>query len=106
VGVDEKIVVAAPNAALDLRLTPNPARGAVAIALALPAGEDRGAQVTVYDVHGARVADVFRGRLPAGHTALRWDGRDDAARPVPSGVYFVRATAGAETVTKKVALIR
>ena len=41
-----------------------------------------------------------------GHTTLTWDGRDDQGRPVAAGAYFVIATEGGTTATKKVILQR
>jgi hypothetical protein len=37
---------------------------------------------------------------------MRFDGHDDAGRLLPSGVYFYRVHAGAETVTEKMVIAR
>lgn len=47
----------------------------------------------VFDAAGRRV-HTWRGDLPEGPAALPWDGRDGDRRPLPSGVYLLRAEAG------------
>jgi hypothetical protein len=37
---------------------------------------------------------------------VSWDGRDDQARDLPSGVYFVRISTGSEVETRKVIKLR
>ena len=41
----------------------------------------------------SRVADLYYGVLAAGNHAFCWDGVSEAARRLPSGVYFGRVTA-------------
>jgi gliding motility-associated-like protein len=41
---------------------------------------------TVYDLHGAKVADLKPGTDPA--ELLLWDGKDTDGRTVPSGIYL------------------
>ena len=48
-------------------------------------------RLMVYDLGGRSVRRLFdRASAPAGGYALSWDGRDDAGRVVPGGVYFYR----------------
>lgn len=54
------------------------------------------AWIRVYDVTGRRVVTLVEGRREVGYYETRWDGRDEAGRPVASGVYTV-ALDGAET---------
>jgi hypothetical protein len=84
--------------------TPNPARSTVAWAYALP-GPAPG-RVDVYDLDGRLVRTVANGMLPAGRGELRWDLRDASARPVPAGVYMVRARIGGQVWTRRVAVVR
>ncbi len=78
---------------------PNPARDAATVVytLAVP-GRVR---LEVYDVLGRRVAVLADGRLPAGAHRAVLDGAG-----LPSGTYLVRLTAGAETATQKLLLLR
>jgi photosystem II stability/assembly factor-like uncharacterized protein len=90
---------AAPRLALGAP-APNPSRGTVAFALELP--NATAIDVAVYDPQGRRVATLRRGALGAGRHALAWDGRDAAGRRVGPGVYFVRASAGGASATRRV----
>lgn len=62
--------------------------------------------LSVYDVSGAHVATLVERDLPPGTYEAAWRGRDDRGREVPSGVYFVRLTAAASTLTRKLALLK
>ncbi len=44
-------------------------------------------------------------RSAAGDREVRWDGRDDAGRSVPEGVYLVRLDLASETHAAKVLLL-
>ena len=74
----------APAAALKptLAASPNPARGAVSFAAG---GSGAAGAVLVFTVDGRRMA-----RLSLERGRATWDGRDQAGRPVPSGVYLAR----------------
>jgi hypothetical protein len=74
----------APAAARGLRVSPNPARGAVRFTIE---GSDRApGTVLIHSVNGAVVA-----RIPLGVVGTAsWDGRDRSGKPLASGVYFVR----------------
>jgi hypothetical protein len=58
-------------------------------------------RLVVYDVLGQEVATLAGGRFSAGRYEFRFD-----ARHLPSGVYFVRLTAGGFTRTRKMVLTR
>ncbi len=62
--------------------------------------------VTVHDVVGRRVREISDETIPPGTTTLRWDGRDDAGRSVPAGVYFWRVTDGSRTLTQRSVRLR
>ncbi len=63
-------------------------------------------ELAVYDVTGRRVRELVRGRREAGRHELQWDARDDAGRPVPSGVYFFRLRAAGIVHSRPVVLTR
>ena len=43
--------------------------------------------VTLYDVLGRRVRQLWQGPLQAGRHRLLWDGKDDQGHDVAAGVY-------------------
>jgi flagellar hook assembly protein FlgD len=59
--------------------------------------------LTIYDTAGRRVASLVDRTLPAGEHALRWDGRTEAGVAAPSGLYFVRLQAGAQSAVRRLA---
>ena len=88
-----------------LRLTSaTPAADGAHFSLELPsAGE---ADVVVFDLTGARVAQLVRAPLPAGRHAIAWDGlRSDGSRVAP-GIYLVRARHPAGSATLRVIALR
>jgi YVTN family beta-propeller protein len=90
---------------VSLEAYPNPFRGR--LSLRLTANSSR-PQVRVYDVNGALVRDFSptRSLAPSLSRSLTWDGTDGTGRRVPAGVYVVRLTDGAESVSRKVLLLR
>ena len=62
-------------------------------------------RVDVYDVAGRLVRTMER-HAKAGWQQINFDGRDGNARPLASGVYFYKVTAGGETRTHKMTLVR
>jgi choice-of-anchor B domain-containing protein len=82
----------------------NPARGGVTIGLRLEsAGPVR---VQVYDVTGRLVARLHEGPAPAGLLPVTWDGTDLRGRKAGSGVYWVRAEAAGEVLSRRLVLAR
>jgi hypothetical protein len=86
------VEVAAAPAAFSLSAgSPNPFRGVTAIRFALPAPGEH--SLVVFDVAGRQVRSLSSGATEAGAHLVRWDGRNDEGRLVPSGVYFYRLRA-------------
>ncbi len=105
----EHFVLASPPATAPSRVAlsaprPNPAREGTTLDLSLPAPAR--ATVAVYDLAGRRVRALADGPLPAGTTALRWDGRDDRGTALEPGLYFVRLASGRDVATRRVVLAR
>jgi len=90
------------STAWSLTASPNPFNPRGEISYRVPPGE--GARILIHDVSGALVRTlVGKGGLVQG--SVVWDGRDDAGRALPSGVYFVRLRAGEREITRKVVLL-
>ncbi len=94
-----------PPSALSLSAGPNPARGPVRVALALPS-DARTVRVTVHDVAGREVALLARGPLSAGRHEWSWNGRDVAGARAAPGLYLVRVVAGEQVRSSRVVLSR
>jgi len=83
---------------------PNPFNPSTTIKYYLP-GKARVA-VEIYDISGRRLAQLVRKEEEGGSHAVEWNGLDDRGSSVASGIYFYRLTAGKETISKKMALLR
>jgi len=83
--------------------TPNPTRGVLQIAYAipLPAGGSS-AQLGIFDVSGRRVRLLRQGPLGAGAHAEQWDLRTENGSRVAAGLYFVRLRVGGERLTRPI----
>ena len=83
---------------------PNPFNSQTVLSYFLPVSGP--ARVEVFALTGQRVAVLHQGPQQAGYHRLHWDGRDDAGRPVASGMYLYRLVTGETVLTRKLTLLR
>ena len=83
---------------------PNPFNPTTKITFKLP--EAAPVDLTVYDVAGREVAVLVRDRMEPGTFEVQWDGRDNAGRVLPSGMYLYRLNAGAFTESRTMVLLK
>lgn len=89
-----------PGPALSLEAAaPNPSSGTTLVRFTLP--DAARVVLEVLDVRGRRVGTLVDGRRVAGPHRVRWT--PDGA---PSGVYFLRLSAGTRKETRKIVLVR
>ena len=79
---------------------PNPFNPATTIPLAVPAGA-KNVDLTIYNVLGQPMRQVWTGPLPVGEYELTWDGRDAHGHPVAAGVYVYRLQVDEQTRSRK-----
>jgi PKD repeat protein len=60
----------------------------------------------IYNVAGQKVRTLVDEVMPAGSHTLIWDGTNENGQALSSGVYLYRVTAGDESVTKKMTLLK
>ena len=82
---------------------PNPTRGGISFAIALPHASH--VLLTVHDIAGRSVATLEDAPFSAGEHPFRWDGHGSDGRSLQSGRYFVRLAAGGIVETRAVSLI-
>jgi predicted lipoprotein with Yx(FWY)xxD motif len=83
---------------------PNPFTGETQLQVGLPARGD--VRVEIFDVAGRRVRELTMPGQAKGWSTLKLQARDERGAALPSGVYFYRVHAGAETVTRKMVIAR
>ena len=97
-------LVALPDSPQLAQNAPNPFNSQTVLAYFLPAPGP--AHVEVFALNGQRVAVLHQGPQQAGYHRLRWNGRDDAGRPVASGMYLYRLVTDEVVLTRKLILLR
>lgn len=88
---------------LRLAAHPNPSPGATRITYALP--RPAPVRLSIYDLHGGRVAALVNRIEEAGVREVAWDGRDALGRPLAPGVYVAELLAGPERRVGKLVLL-
>lgn len=83
---------------------PNPFNPETVIRFALPKSSK--VKLEIYDVLGRRVRALLAAEKPAGFHEVNWNGRDESGRPVPSGLYFYKLSAGEFSAVKKMSMIK
>ena len=79
---------------------PNPFNPATTIPVSVAASTGD-VDLTIYNVLGQPVREVWNGPLAAGEHRLTWDGRDAEGQAVAAGVYLVRLHQGDQTRIRK-----
>jgi photosystem II stability/assembly factor-like uncharacterized protein len=82
-----------------LGIFPNPFNSSTSISFTL--GEPGLVSLSVYNIRGQRITELFRGIRQAGEHSISWD-----ASGYPSGVYFARLEAGGSSQTAKMVLLK
>lgn len=83
---------------------PNPFNPSTTIGYYLPTAVR--VTIEIYDPAGRSVARLVDAVQEKGSHEAAWNGKNGAGAAVGSGVYFCRLTAGKETLTKKMVLLR
>jgi hypothetical protein len=85
---------------------PNPFNPATTIRYEIAGTINETVDLTVFDVRGRRVRTLVEGSRPQGSYEIRWDGRDNRGRVVPSGSYLYRLKIGDYISTRRMYLAK
>ncbi len=83
---------------------PNPFNPATTVSFFLPSRA--GVRLDVFDVSGKFVATLVDEVRGSGSSEVSWNGTNASGENVSSGIYFYRLTAGKETISRKMILLR
>ncbi len=83
---------------------PNPSRGVLVFAVALPRSER--VTIDVLDLAGRRIATIHRGELDAGERTFRWNETDASGAPVAAGVYALRVQTATKSLSRIFTVLR
>jgi hypothetical protein len=98
-------VPAVPARAALLPNWPNPFNPSTELRFSLSAAGP--VTLAIHDLAGRCLRRLLDGaERAAGEQGLRWDGRDDAGRALPSGIYLVRLEAAGLSLSRKLTLLK
>lgn len=83
---------------------PNPFNPVTRFSVDLPTYSN--VDISVYDILGHKITTLMSGQHDAGSVTIEWDGKDGQGISSPSGVYFVRMTAGSFSEVRKIMLLK
>ena len=83
---------------------PNPFNPITTLGYELP--EDLFVDITVYDILGNVVINLFKSHQSSGHNSIEWNATNNQGEPVSAGVYLYRIQAGDFVDTKKMILLK
>jgi ligand-binding sensor domain-containing protein len=83
---------------------PNPFNGDTAIEFRLQRADH--VELIIYDIFGRIVKVLDRGFRGTGHYRIIWDGKDEKARPVSSGIYYGVLSIGRNVKSQKMLLLK
>ena len=85
-------------------IAPNPFSEKTRVGLQLKEPAEMG--LSIYNLRGEKVREFGAQKLSSGQQWLEWDGRNDHAEALPSGVYFLKASAGKDVQVRKLLLLK
>lgn len=97
-------VPGAPAAVARLDCFPNPFNPVTT--LRIDGAEGRRVRLTVHDAAGRLVRVLHEGVVADASLAVAWDGRDEAGRELPAGVYLARLAGSGASDTEKLVLVK
>ncbi|MBN2170683.1 MAG: hypothetical protein JW819_05090 [Candidatus Krumholzibacteriota bacterium] len=97
-------VPAAPAAVARLDCYPNPFNPATT--LRIDGADGRRVRLAVHDAAGRLVRVLHEGVVAGASLAIAWDGRDEAGRELPAGIYLARLAGSGIADTKKLVLVK
>lgn len=83
---------------------PNPFNPVTTISFSLP--QDADVELAVYNVRGEKVRTLVQDAMQSGTHTVSWNGTDDDARAVASGIYFYRIQSNGSSAVKKCLLLK
>jgi len=99
-----KQTVATSGETLSVRSYPNPFNPETTIEYNLKSSSQ--ISITIYDVQGKQVRVLSNDHRQIGTHTIKWDGLNENGSQVPSGVYFIRISAGNETLNHRIIMMK
>jgi PKD repeat protein len=91
---------------LSLLAYPNPFNPNINIQFTRNSMQNENVNVNIYNAKGQKVRNLFNGSCNSKTIQLNWNGTNADNKTLPSGIYFIKAVSGNETISKKVILLK
>ena len=85
---------------------PNPFNSTTTISFNLTTEHMENTEIFIYNMKGQKVKQLGITNYELGINSAEWDGKNEACKPVSSGIYFYKLRSGNEILTRKMILIR
>jgi len=82
-----------------LTVSPNPATNQANFTISLNNPAD--INLAIYDLHGNKIYEIINTSAVEGEHNISWNLKDTADRKIPTGVYFIKLSAGIDVITEK-----
>lgn len=83
---------------------PNPVKNGTTLAWELASNSE--ARVTIHDIKGQKIRNIFSGDAHEGINLCWWDGSDEQGNTVPSGAYNMRVEAKGKSADAMIQVVR
>jgi hypothetical protein len=83
---------------------PNPFNPTTTIAFSMQSEDN--VELTIYNVKGQKVKNIFQGMLSAGEHQMVWNGTDDSSKAVGSGIYYYVLKTSTGNHNRKILLLK
>ena len=85
---------------------PNPFNSTTTISFNLTTEHMENTEIFIYNMKGQKVKQLGITNYELGINSAELDGKNEACKPVSSGIYFYKLRSGSETLTRKMILLR
>ncbi|RPI69952.1 MAG: T9SS C-terminal target domain-containing protein, partial [Ignavibacteriales bacterium] len=102
--LDTEVVSSVPQDFVLNQNYPNPFNNQTKINFTAPVNES--VELSVFNILGQKVKQLFNGNTITGRTIVNWNGQDDFGNSVSSGIYFYSLKSKDKVISKKMVLLK
>ncbi|MCF7911275.1 MAG: agmatine deiminase family protein [Candidatus Cloacimonetes bacterium] len=63
-------------------------------------------EITVYNLKGQKVAELYQGEMTSGENQIYWNGKTSTGKSAPAGLYFLKLSSSAFSIYKKAIILK
>ena len=104
VGTEERRIKGDSEKGLSVTVFPEPFAERTAIDLYL--AKNTQVNLSIYDISGRKILNLFDGVLRKGHQEFLWNGQDSNGKAACTGIYIIRIEAAEGVYTRRITILR